>query len=71
MRWVAAVLSLFVAVLGAVGVLWPASLLGIGEYVQTPLGLYAAAALRIMLGGALPSLLLHPACHGPFASSGS
>jgi hypothetical protein len=53
MAWVAMVLCLVVAALGAVGVVSPGALLRIAHYFQTSLGLYAAAALRIVLGGAL------------------
>lgn len=53
MTLVAFVLSLFVAALGALGVLSPARLLGIVRRFQTPAGLYAAAALRLALGVAL------------------
>lgn len=45
-------LCLFVAVLGAIGVVSPGALLSIAQHFQTPSGLYAAAALRIILGGA-------------------
>lgn len=50
---IALVLSLFVAVLGAVGLASPSRLLGIVRSFQTPLGLYLAAALRLVLGTAI------------------
>jgi hypothetical protein len=53
MRWFALALSLLPAILGAVGVVWPGALLGLARHFQTPAGLYAAGALRIVLGGAL------------------
>lgn len=53
MKSLATVLSLVVALLGAIGVVSPAALLGIGRHFATPSGLYAAASLRILLGGSL------------------
>jgi len=53
MAWMAMALCLLVAVLGAIGVVSPGALLRIARHFQTPSGLYAAAALRIILGGAL------------------
>ena len=46
-------LSLLVAALGAIGVVAPGELRGIARHFQTPSGLYAAAAFRVVLGGAL------------------
>jgi len=53
MASVAVVLSLFVATLGAVGIVFPAKLLGFVRRFQSPAGLWGAAALRIVLGTAL------------------
>jgi hypothetical protein len=53
MRWLAAALSLLVALFGAVGVMWPSVLLQVARSILTPTGLYAAGALRVVLGGAL------------------
>jgi membrane-bound ClpP family serine protease len=53
MKIVALVLSLFVAALGALGLLSPMRLLHIVRHFQSPVGLYAAGALRVILGGAL------------------
>ena len=53
MAVVALVLSLFVATLGAVGIVFPTKLLGFVRRFQSPVGLYGAAALRIVLGTAL------------------
>ncbi len=41
------------AVLGAVGMVSPASLEGISSFAPTPIGLYTAAGIRILLGVAL------------------
>jgi predicted lysophospholipase L1 biosynthesis ABC-type transport system permease subunit len=53
MTLVALALSLSIAALGALGVVSPARLLGVVSRFQTPAGLYAAAAIRIVLGSAL------------------
>lgn len=53
MTTVALVLSLFVAALGALGVASPSRLLRIVRSFQKPAGVYFAAALRVVLGGAL------------------
>ena len=53
MTLVALVLSLFVAALGALGVVSPTRLVSLVRYFQTPAGLYVAAALRVVLGVAL------------------
>ena len=63
MAIVAFVISLFVAVLGAIGVFSPMRLLGIVRQFQSPAGLYVAAILRAVLGAAL--LLAAPASHFP------
>jgi uncharacterized membrane protein YidH (DUF202 family) len=49
----ALLLSLLIAALGALGVASPSRLLGLVRYLQTPAGLYVAAALRLVLGLAL------------------
>ena len=53
MRILAFVLSLSVVVLGALGIVSPMMLLGVVRKFESPAGIYAAAALRIMLGVAL------------------
>lgn len=53
MTLVALVLSLFIAAVGALGVVSPARLLGVVRRLQSPAGLYLAAALRVVLGVAL------------------
>jgi len=53
MAILALVLSLFVAALGVVGLISPLRLLEIVRQFQSQVGLYAAAALRVVLGLAL------------------
>jgi hypothetical protein len=53
MGWIAMALCVFVAILGAIGVVSPDALLRIARHFETPGGLYAAAALRIVVGGVL------------------
>lgn len=50
MRIVALLVALFVIVAGVVGIITPDSLMTIGRYVVTPVGLYAIAALRVAIG---------------------
>jgi len=63
MAIVALVLSLFVAALGALGIVSPMRLLSIVRQFQRPAGLYAAAILRIVLGVAL--ILTAPTSRSP------
>jgi hypothetical protein len=53
MAYLALILSLFVAALGAIGIVSPERLLRIVRQFQSQAGLYAAAMLRIVLGAAL------------------
>lgn len=53
MKRVALALSLFVASIGALGVIRPEALVAIARLFQTPTGLYVAAGLRIVFGVAL------------------
>jgi len=53
MAIVALVLSLFIAALGALGIVSPMGFLSIVRQFQRPAGLYAAAILRVVLGGGL------------------
>jgi len=46
-------LGIVIAVVGAVGIVTPTSLVTIAGVFVTPIGLYAAAALRVALGAAL------------------
>ena len=63
MTFVALILSLAVAGLGAVGVASPSHLLAIVRRFQTPAGLYVAMAIRLVLGLAL--FLAAPASRAP------
>jgi hypothetical protein len=53
MKWIAIVLSLAVALVGVIGLVSPTALLGFARHFQSASGLYAAAALRVLLGGSL------------------
>ena len=53
MAFVAFMLSLLIAGIGAVGVLAPSVLIALLTHMRGPFGLYFAAALRIVLGTAL------------------
>ena len=50
MAMVALVISLFVAVVGATGIVSPMRLFALVRRFQSPAGLYAAAILRVVLG---------------------
>jgi hypothetical protein len=50
MRIAVLLVALFATVIGVVGIFSPESLLTIGRYVVTPVGLYAVAALRVAIG---------------------
>jgi len=63
MAILALVLSLFVAALGALGIISPTRLLSIVRQFQRPAGLYAAAILRLVLGMAL--FLASPTSRSP------
>jgi len=63
MRSVALLVALFVMVVGLSGVFRPDSLLTVGRYVVTPVGLYAIAALRIGIG--LVLMLVAPNSRAP------
>jgi hypothetical protein len=47
------VLGIVIAMVGAIGIVTPTSLVTIAGVFVTPMGLYAAAALRVALGTAL------------------
>lgn len=63
MRSLALVVALFVMVVGLAGVFTPDSLLTVGRYVVTPVGLYVIAALRIAIG--LVLMLVAPGSRTP------
>ena len=63
MAIVAFVISLLVAALGMLGIISPPRLLGVVRHFQTPAGLYAAAAIRLVFGAAL--FLAAPASRTP------
>jgi hypothetical protein len=50
MRSLALLVALFIMVVGVAGILTPDSLLTVGRYVVTPVGLYVVAALRVGIG---------------------
>ena len=50
MRFLALLVALFVMVVGLAGVFTPDSLIAVGRYVVTPVGLYAIAAARAAVG---------------------
>ncbi len=53
MTLVALIICLLTAALGALGIASPSRLLGVVRYFQTPVGLYFAAGIRVLLGVAL------------------
>ena len=53
MTLVALIICLLTAAFGALGVASPSRLLGVVRYLQTPMGLYFAAGIRVLLGVAL------------------
>jgi len=65
MAFVALALSLCIAALGVLGVFSPLQLVIVVRHFQTPAGLYAAAALRLVFGVAL--LLAAPTSRAPAA----
>jgi hypothetical protein len=50
MRIAALLVALFAIVVGVVGIFTPDSLMTIGRYVVTPVGLYVIAAVRVAIG---------------------
>jgi hypothetical protein len=53
MTLVALIICLLTAAFGALGIASPSRLLGVVRYFQTPMGLYFAAGIRVLLGVAL------------------
>jgi hypothetical protein len=50
MKIAASLVAVFAIVVGVVGIFTPDSLMAIGRYVVTPVGLYVIAALRVVIG---------------------
>ena len=50
MRFLTLIVALFIMVVGLVGAFMPDSLIAVGRYVVTPVGLYAVAAVRVGIG---------------------
>lgn len=65
MTYVAIGLCLVIAAFGAVGIVSPPRLFSVLGYIQTPAGLYFAAAFRVVLGGLL--FLVAPTSKAPDA----
>jgi hypothetical protein len=63
MTLVALIICLLTAAFGAVGIASPSKLVGVVRYFQTPIGLYVAAGIRVLLGVAL--LFAAPASRAP------
>jgi hypothetical protein len=63
MRFLTVLIGLFVMVVGVVGIAAPSTLLRAADYATTPVGLYAAAALRIGIGIVL--ILVAPTSRAP------
>ncbi len=53
MTLVALIICLLTSAFGALGIASPSRLLGVVRYLQTPVGLYFAAGIRVLLGVAL------------------
>ena len=65
MTRVAVALSIAVSALGAIGIFSPNTLLAIGREFTTPVGLFVAAAIRVVFGAVL--MLAAPASRAPRA----
>ena len=63
MRSLALLVAILIMVVGIVGVFSPDSLIAVGRYVLTPVGLYAIAAVRIGIG--LVLMLAAPGSRAP------
>jgi len=63
MRFLTVVIGVVVLVVGLIGVVAPAALLRVADYATTPIGLYAAAAIRIGIGIVL--ILVAPSTRAP------
>ena len=65
MRSLVRVFALGIIVIGVVGAVAPDRLIAIAQYVLTPVGLYAIAALRVVMG--LVLILVAPVSRAPRA----
>jgi hypothetical protein len=63
MKFLAVLIGVLVLVVGVIGVTVPSALLRAADYATTPIGLYAAAALRIGIGIVL--FLVAPTTRAP------
>jgi hypothetical protein len=63
MRVAAFLIALFAIVVGVAGIVTPDSLMTIGRYVATPVGLYVIAAIRVAIGVVL--MLVAPTSRMP------
>ena len=63
MRFLTLFVALVIMVVGLVGALMPDSLIAVGRYVATPVGLYAVAGVRIGIG--LLLMLVAPISRAP------
>ena len=63
MRSLTLLVALFIVAVGMAGVMAPDSLVTVGRYVITPVGLYAVAALRVGIG--LVLMLVAPISRAP------
>lgn len=63
MKFLTILIGVFVVVVGLIGVTAPSALLRAADYVTTPIGLYAAAVLRIGIGILL--ILVAPTTRAP------
>jgi len=63
MKLLTVVIGVFIVVIGLIGVIVPSALLRAADYATTPVGLYAAAAIRIGIGIVL--MLVAPTTRAP------
>jgi hypothetical protein len=63
MKLLTVVIGVFIVVIGLIGVIVPSALLRAADYATTPIGLYAAAAIRIGIGIVL--MLVAPTTRAP------
>ena len=63
MKFLTVLIGLVVMIIGVIGIAAPSALLSAADYVTTPIGLYAAAAVRIGIGIVL--ILVAPTTRAP------